>query len=162
MEKLKVVVLFDSDPEGWKGANDTIQQWILKDKHVLMLGKAVKRDGEVCMEDLFPTNFFLELREWDYAKELKSNPITEDEISRYAVPQIVKKIEAVMESRGMPKNKEGLCFNKGRVSKKMMEELSSQKIDALPVYILKNFETIFKEINNAMITDIDTTSKVAS
>jgi len=156
-QKLKVVVLFDSDQEGWKGAKETIQQWILKDKYVLLLGKVIGKE-EACLEDLFPANFYLEFVNKAYVNELSSSPITETEISKIGNPQIVKRIESAMQSRGLPKNNEGLCFNKGRVSKKLLEELSSRKFDTIPADTIDKFEMLFKEINNAMMMEASTKS----
>jgi predicted ATPase len=53
-QQLNVVVLLDSDPEGQRVAEGLIKQWIMKDRHVLMLGEVIGRTDETTLEDPVP------------------------------------------------------------------------------------------------------------
>jgi hypothetical protein len=59
-QQLSVVVLLDSDPEGQKVAEGLIKQWIMKDRHVLLLGNAIGRSKETTLEDLLTMDFYLQ------------------------------------------------------------------------------------------------------
>ena len=52
-QDLNVVVLLESDPEGEKVADGLIKNWIMEDKHVLLLGKVLGREEDITLEDLF-------------------------------------------------------------------------------------------------------------
>ena len=67
-QQLNVVVLLDSDPEGKRAAEGLIKKWIMKDKHVLLLGDVIGREDETTLEDLFPDEFYLEFVNKAYEK----------------------------------------------------------------------------------------------
>lgn len=149
-QHLNVVVLLDSDPEGKKVADGLIKQWILKGRHILLIGDAAGRTGEVALEDLFPTGFYLSYVNAVYTKELAGKPVTEAELAAIHDAQIVRRVDSVFKARGLPLNSEGLAFNKGRVAKKMMEEFSKKKLADLPVGVFDAFTKLFERVNEAM------------
>lgn len=149
-QDLSVVVLLDSDAEGQAAASDLARQWIIKDRHVLLLGKAVDRQEETCLEDLLPIDFYLEYVNRAYKKEFGDSPLTAAEVTAFRVPQIVRKIDEVMKARGIPPNSEGWAFNKGRPAKKIMEELPTKKLCDLPAELVENFKKVFSTVNAAM------------
>ena len=151
-QKLNVVVLLDSDLEGKKVAEGLIKKWIMQDGHVLLLGKVLGREEDTTLEDLFSDWFYLSFFNKAYEKELEGKPITMDEINVKGKdqPQLVRRIDSALKSRGMEPNSEGWVFDKGRVAKLIMTELPTQRLAALPDETIEHFEQLFKSINEAM------------
>ena len=147
-QQLNVVVLLDSDPEGERVAEGLIKEWIIKDRHVLLLGQILRRDGEATLEDMFSDDFYLRFVNDAYQKELKDKPITLDEVG--ACGQIVQRVERAFVECGMPRNSEGKAFNKGRVAKRMLTELPKISLQDLPEEMVENFSRLFDEINKGM------------
>ena len=75
-QQLNVVVLLDSDPEGKKAAAGLIKKWIMKDKHVFLLGQILGREEETTLEDLFPDKFYLDFVNKAYESELEGKLLT--------------------------------------------------------------------------------------
>lgn len=149
-QHLNVIVLLDSDPEGKRVADGLIKQWLLKDRHVLKIGDASGVSGDVSVEDLFPANFYLGYLNDAYAKELNGKPVTSAELAAVRDPQIVRRIDVVLKARGVQPNSEGMSFNKGRVAKRMMEDLSKKKLSDLPAGVFDSFSRLFAKINQTM------------
>jgi predicted ATP-dependent endonuclease of OLD family len=149
-QQLNVVVLLDSDPEGQRVADGLIKQWIMKDRHILLLGKSIGRVEETTLEDLFPLNFYLKFVNRAYAKEFDNNPLEIEEISANKQSQLVKRVDAALKARGIKPNAEGWAFNKGRPAKLMLSEMPKQKIADLPEEMVNRFEQLFMLINEAM------------
>ncbi len=149
-QQLNVVVLLDSDPEGQRVADGLINQWIMKDRHVMLLGQLLGRTDEATIEDLFPSAFYLQYVNRAYAKELGGRPLSEEEVSRDAHPHIVRRIDEALKGRGFQPNSEGRAFNKGRPAKLLLSELPKANASTLPDELLNNFEKLFQRINEAM------------
>ena len=149
-QKLNVVVLLDSDLEGKRVAENLIKQWIIKDRHVLLLGHVLGREEETTLEDIFPEEFYIEFVNQVYAKELGNVPIAIDEAGRNKQITLIKRIDAALLARGVKPNSEGLAFNKGRVAKLMLTELPKRTIADLPEEMVERFRKLFKSINQAM------------
>ena len=147
-QQLNVVVLLDSDPEGERVAEGLIKEWIIKDKHVFLLGQILRRDGEATLEDMFTDEYYLEFVNEAYQRELKDSPITLDEVGNCG--QIVQRIEGTFVARGLSLNSENKAFNKGRVAKRLMTELPKISLKDLPEEMVENFSRLFDEINKAM------------
>ncbi len=147
-QKLNVVVLFDSDNEGEMAANELIRKWIIKDKHILYVGKVLKNDEKASIEDMFTDAFYLRFVNDAYTEELKDSPITRDEIALEG--QLVERIEKAFVARGMPLNSMGKAFNKGRVAKHMLSGLPKIHLERIPKTVVTNFSRLFQEINAAM------------
>ena len=149
-QQLNVVVLLDSDPEGERVAKSLIKQWILKDRHVVMVGAAVGMTGEAAIEDLFMPSLYLGFVNQAYGKELSGNPLTESELNAQKHPQIIYKVDECLKSRGLPVNKDGMAFNKGRAAKLMMRDLPKGNLSSVPPDTIQRFQTLFQAINKAM------------
>jgi len=149
-QKLNVVVLLDSDPEGQRVAEGLIKQWLMKDRHVLLLGQLLGRTGEATIEDLFPVDFYLQYVNRAYDKELGGSPLNVTEVNRKAHPQIVRRIDEALKERGLQLNAEGWAFNKGRPAKILLSELPKVNASALPDELVNGFEQLFRRINEAM------------
>ena len=149
-QKLNVVVLLDSDPEGEKVAADLVKKWIMKDKHVLLLGPVLGREEETALEDMFPDEFYINYVNRAYEKELKGKPIDLAEGQEGEQQQLVRRIEAAFRKRGMKRNSEGKAFNKGRAAKLLLAELPKRSLADLPEEMVKRFQRLFKSINEAM------------
>ena len=149
-QQLNVVVLLDSDPEGQRVAEGLIKQWLMKDRHVLLLGQLLGRTGEATIEDLFPVDFYLQYVNRAYDKELGGKPLSDTEVNRSAHPQIVRRIDEALKERGLQPNSEGWAFNKGRPAKILLSELPKLNAPALPGELVNGFEQLFQRINEAM------------
>jgi hypothetical protein len=148
-QELNVVILLDSDPEGQRVAEGLIKQWIMKDRHVLLLGLAVGRTEETTVEDLFPTEFYLRYVNMTYHDEI-GGTLTASEVAEFKQPQLVHRVDAALRARGVKPNSEGLAFNKGRPAKLLLQELPKLSISNLPSQLLSNFERLFQGVNHAM------------
>ncbi len=146
------MVLLDSDPEGQKVAEGLIKQWIMKDRHVLLLGNVIERSKETTLEDLLTTDFYLKYVNQAYEKELDGSSLTVAEVEAVHHPQVVLRIDEVMRARGLKCNTEGWEFNKGRPAKKMMEDLAKKTLVDLPENMIENFKKLFMAVNAAMPT----------
>ncbi len=149
-QQLNVVVLLDSDPEGRRVAEGLIKQWIMKDRHVLLLGQVLGRADEATIEDLFPVDFYLDYVNRAYEKELGGKPLSQEEVNPNAHSQIIRRIDDALKARGLQPNSEGRVFNKGRPAKLLLAELPKSSASALPSELLNGFEQLFQRINDAM------------
>jgi hypothetical protein len=149
-QQLNVVVLLDSDPEGRNVADGLIKQWIMKDRHVLLLGQAIGKNSDTTIEDLFPLDFYLGYVNQAYNQEFGGRPITTVEINARHEPLVVQRIDEVMVARGLPRNSEGLAFNKGRPAKVMLRDWAAKSLSDLPPNAFAAFEQLFQAINSAM------------
>ena len=149
-QDLNVVVLLDSDLAGQRAAEGLIKKWIIKDRHVLLLGQIIGREAKTELEDILPSDFYLRFINVEYAKELGELDFTLDEISATNHPQIVHRVDEALKARGFSVNSEGKAFNKGRIAKRMLTELPKSKFEDIPERMVENFSQLFKAINRAM------------
>ena len=122
----------------------------MKDKHVLLLGQVLGRKEESTLEDLFPDEFYLNLVNKEYERDLKGEPIALEEVKASEHPQLVRRIDAALKNRGMMPNSEGWAFNKGRVAKLLLIELPKRSLTDLPNEMVECFERLFESISEAM------------
>jgi len=149
-QQLNVVVLLDSDPEGQRVAEGLIKQWIMKDRHVLMLGQLLDRTAEITLEDLFPVDYYLQYVNRAYEKELGGRPLSDAEVNRNTHPQLVRRIDEALKARELQPNSESWAFNKGRPAKLLLAELPKASVSELPHELVNGFERLFQRINGAM------------
>ncbi len=149
-QKLNVVVLLDSDPEGQRVAESLVKEWLMKDRHVVLLGQLVGRTQQMTLEDLFPADFYLQYVNRAYAKELGGEPMTETDIAVNGHPQLINRVDAALKARGVQPNSEGWAFNKGRLAKLMLSELPKLTLSDLPTDMVAQFTTLFQKINEVM------------
>lgn len=149
-QDLSVVVLLDSDPEGRNVAEGLIKQWIMKDRHVLLLGNLMARTDDTTIEDLFPLDFYLSYANQAYQPELAGQPVTLDEIAARNASLVTRRIDDVMRARGFAPNSDGWAFNKGRPAKVMLRDWASKVLSDLPQNVFQHFESLFCAVNKAM------------
>ena len=154
-QDLGVVVLLDSDSEGRAAADKLIKEWVMPTKRVLLLGKALECDKEMTLEDLFEDEFYLKFVNEAYNTELGGNPLIVSDVRRIKQPQLIRKLDAVLQSRGLKPNSKGWALNKGRVAKVMMRRLAEFTVKDLPSTTVKSFELLFESINRSMINADD-------
>jgi len=149
-QELNVVVLLDSDPAGLRAAEGLIKKWIIRDRHVLLLGDILGREEKTELEDILPGDYYLRVVNTEYSREIRESPLTLDEVAKTKHRQIVHRIDAALQARGIPVNSEGHAFNKGRVAKRLLTELPETKFEELPGEMVNNFQKLFAEINRVM------------
>jgi predicted ATP-dependent endonuclease of OLD family len=149
-QQLQVLVLLDSDPEGQRTAKGLINDWIIKARHILLLGDLIARKEHTTLEDLFPVDFYLEYVNRAYAAEFGTKPLMALEVNATQSPMVVNRIDAAMKSRGLPVNSEGMAFNKGRPAKLLLNELPKKALADLPHPLVDTFGTIFAKVNEMM------------
>ena len=149
-QNLNVVILLDSDTAGESAAQQLIKDWIIKDRHVLLLGNILGHSRRTELEDIIPEEFYLQFINAEYSREFKGNDITQAEIEANKHPQIVERVDAAFKARGMFVNSEGKAFNKGRVAKRMLTELPKISFEDLPEKMVCNFTKLFEGINRSM------------
>lgn len=142
-QELRVAVLLDSDPEGQTAYEQLVHQWILEDKHVLMLGPVLGAIGDRCLEDMFAEDYYLGFVHEAYRKELgKKKLMLESKDSR----PIVQRVQGSLQAAGIE------VFNKGRVAKRIMKDLAGKSLEDLPPDTVDNFAKVIAEVNALVAT----------
>lgn len=140
-QKLNVAVLLDSDPEGTNTYEQLVKQWILDAKHVLRVGDVLDTKDQRTLEDLFDENYYLSHVNAAYRKELGGQPLA---ISADKARAIVDRVEEALKTKGVDK------FNKGRVAKRIMDELPRKKLTDLTPGTVEKFKKIIAAINGVV------------
>nr|VFK42897.1 MAG: AAA ATPase domain-containing protein [Candidatus Kentron sp. TC] len=140
-QELRVAVLLDSDPEGQSAYEQLVHQWILAEDHVFLLGRVLGVEGNRCIEDLFEEAYYLGFVRAAYGKELGGKELSIPQDKR----SIVQRVETALQSLGIEK------FNKGRVAKRIMQDLAGKSPDAVPSETADNFAKVIAEINRLVM-----------
>ena len=138
-QKLNVAVLLDSDTEGDAAYKQLVNEWILKDKFVLRAGQILGVKENRALEDLFDEEYYLTLTQAAYATELAGKKLTLK--SQPNLP-LVERVGEALKQAGIAE------FNKGRVAKRIMDDLAKKKISDLPMTTVNNFTKVFTAINS--------------
>src|SRR5579884_518786 len=122
-QRLKVVVLLDSDRAGDDARDKLVKQWLTRyhssPAHVLSLGSCIGKSGEkVSIEDLFPQDWYVERVKRVYAKQLTAAGV--QDLDPVGDDQLWKRVKRALESHGIK-------FNKGSVAKVIRSDLASMK-----------------------------------
>ena len=149
-QDLGVVVLLDSDSEGRAASDRLIKEWIMPKRRVLLLGRVLECDKEMTLEDLFADEFYLKYVNEAYNNELEGSPLNISDVRRIKQPQLIRRLDAVLQSRGVKPNSKGWALNKGRIAKVMMRRLAECTLKDLPSTTVKGFELLFESINRSM------------
>ncbi|MBX3624105.1 MAG: AAA family ATPase [Rhizobacter sp.] len=137
-QELKVATLLDSDTEGENARKQLINNWLMKDGDVLMLGSVIGKPDAIELEDLFEQDSYLRATAEAYAKEIGGAKVA---IKLPAgAGSIVDRLTTFFE-------KKGVKFNKGRVAKVIMKDLSKQKFAELPQETRDRFAKVFEAVN---------------
>ena len=118
-QNLNVAVLLDSDSQGMVAYDQLVKQWILDDKHVLMLGNILGLTHFCAIEDLFDEDYYLEHVNKAYSKELNQKKL---KVPSDPNQPIVDRVDTALKKLGIEN------FNKGRVGKLIMMDLSKKKL----------------------------------
>jgi predicted ATP-dependent endonuclease of OLD family len=137
-QNLNVAVLLDSDQEGKSAYEQLVHQWIINDKHVLMLGNILGVKHFCTLEDLFSEDYYLEHVNAAYCLELGNKNLG---IGKENNKPIVVRVEEALKAQGID------FFNKGRVAKRIMQDLSKKKLSDLPNDTIDNFSKTIVAIN---------------
>lgn len=142
-QNLDVAVLLDADHEGKTTYELIVKNKILKNKKICMLNEIFEKNIDMSMEDMFPQDYYLKFVKLAYKKELKEKGIIDISLTSQQ-PMIVKKLETFFKENNLGE------FHKSRPDRTIINELSNVEIDSLPNELIKNFEMIFKVINNSV------------
>lgn len=137
-QELRVAVLLDSDAEGKTAYEQLVRQWILEENHVLMLGPAIGAKGDRCLEDMFEEGYYLGFVQDAYKKELGKQKLS---LMEQAGRSIVQRVEDALQATGIG------IFNKGRVAKRIMNDLAGKSLDELPTETVDNFAKVITAVN---------------
>jgi len=137
-QELCVAVLLDSDPEGESAYEQLVHQWILEDKHVLMLGPVLGAEQDRCLEDMFDEDYYLGFVYEAYKQELGRKKLAFQSDDKRP---IVQRVEAALNAKGIE------VFNKGRVAKRIMRDLAGKSLEDLPETTVDNFAKVISEVN---------------
>ncbi|CAG0940693.1 hypothetical protein BROC_01130 [Candidatus Brocadiaceae bacterium] len=137
-QNLNVAVLLDSDKEGKSAYEQLVHQWILDDKHVLLLGNTSGIKHFCTLEDLFSEDYYLEHVNSAYSSELSNKVL---EVRKEKNKPIIDRVEEALKDRGIS------SFNKGRVAKKIMQDLSKKKLSDMPQETVEKFSKTIVAIN---------------
>jgi predicted ATP-dependent endonuclease of OLD family len=138
-QELNVAVLLDSDKEGDDAFKQLVHSWILKEKLVLRVGQILGVTGNRALEDLFDEAYYITQTQVAYGKELAGKKLT---LPAKAGLSLVERVVEALKATGIPD------FNKGRVAKKIMEDLAKKKLGDLPALTVENFKKIIVEANS--------------
>jgi predicted ATP-dependent endonuclease of OLD family len=141
-QKLNVAVLLDSDAEGKNAYEQLVKQWILDAKHVLSLNDVIGVSESRTLEDLFDEAYYLNHVITAYQKELRDKPLT---LTPGDKRPIVERIEDALKATGIA------SFNKGRVAKRIMEDLPQKKLTDLSKATVENFKKVIAAINGCVV-----------
>lgn len=137
-QNLNVAVLLDSDKEGKSAYEQLVNQWILDDKHVLMLGDTLGVNHFCTLEDLFSEDYYFEHVNAAYSSELGDKVL---EVRKEKNKPIIDRVEEALKDRGIA------SFNKGRVAKKIMQDLPKKKLSDMPEETVEKFGKTIVAIN---------------
>ena len=116
-----------------------VHQWLLDAKFVLRLGDVLGIPEPIAIEDLLGEEYFLQLVNEVYAKELSGRTL---ELRKADRRPLVERCEEALQKIGIA------SFNKGRVAKRIMREIGGKQIGDFSNETIERFEKLFVAINN--------------
>lgn len=140
-QKLNVMVLLDSDHEGKSAYEQLVYQWIVDDKYVLLLGKALGVNHPCTLEDLFSEDYYLEHVNAAYCSELSKKTL---KLGRNLNLPIIERVEEALKAQGIER------FNKGRIAKRIMKDLAKKTLAEVPQETVENFRKVITTINKTV------------
>ena len=124
--------------EGDDAFKQLVHSWILKERLVLRVGHILGAVGNRALEDLFDEAYYVAQTQSAYAKELASKKLT---LATKPGLSIVERVEEALKVATIPD------FNKGRVAKRIMEDLAKKKLSDLPPTTVGNFKKVIAAAN---------------
>ena len=141
-QNLNVAVLLDSDREGRAAYEQLVKQWIVDANHVLCLGDTLGTTEQRTLEDLFDPAYYLTHVNAAYRKELAGQQVT---LSTANTSCIVARVEDALKVIGIGN------FNKGRVAKRIMNELPKKRLADLSQDTVDKFTKVIAAINAIVV-----------
>lgn len=136
-QELNVCVLLDSDDEGKNAYEQLVHQWILDEKLALKLGTILSKSRDVAIEDLFSTDYYLKFVNQAYSKELSKKSLQLKEEKKTIVDRVV----AALKKENIRK------FNKGRVAKMILRDITSKSLSDFDDSTVDSFRKVISAIN---------------
>ena len=137
-QNLDVMVLLDSDQEGKNAYEHLVHQWIIDNKHVLMLGNVLGLSYSCALEDLFSEDYYLEHVQAAYRAELGIKTL---KFGNESNQSIVERVATALKGHGIEH------YNKGRVAKRIMKDLAQKTLLNLPEETIENFKKVISAVN---------------
>jgi predicted ATPase len=144
-QELNVAVLLDSDTAGQQAFEQLVHQWIIKDKLVLMVGDVIGTKP-CALEDLFGEKFYSEKIAAAYSKELAGTTLGLDPKTA-GKKTLVERVEDGFAAQALG------AFNKGRVAKRIITDLSKKNLSSLDATMVSNFRKLIDAVN-AVVGDL--------
>ncbi|MGZ5459572.1 MAG: AAA family ATPase [Thermoanaerobaculia bacterium] len=140
-QDLRVVVLFDSEPQAELAKKDLVTTKLIRSENVVLVGDAFAQqpNGGSDIEDLLDESVFVQLVKDSYAEELKGVSLALNP----KIPRIVKRVEDAFE-------KAGLRFHKTRPANLFLREMARDPAKILTSTAAERFSTLFELLNGAV------------
>ena len=136
-QELNVCVLLDSDNEGKNAYEQLVHQWILDEKLALRLGTLLSLNRDVAIEDLFSTDYYLKFVNQAYSQELDKKPLQLKEEDKTIVDRVAEAL----------KKEKVKKFNKGRVAKMILRDITSKSLSDFDDSTVDSFRKVISAIN---------------
>jgi len=142
--KLKIAVLHDRASTPHQKLEDLIRQRLIERKRVLDFSMFLDESAnEADIEDLLPSELYIDAFNASYAKELKGKTLTVEELGDH--PRIVERINKWLKQNGITLLKDG-GFNHYRVAQAALPMLTSESLKPEELAI---FDKLFKRVSDA-------------
>lgn len=139
-QKLRVVVLFDSEPGTERTANDLVRDRLIRSDGVIFVGKSFESYRKHAdIEDLLGDESYLDLVREAYAKELSGKTLS----LNANIPRVVARVEEAFRQTDIK-------FAKARPASLWMRKMATEPEAALSAEATCRFERLFKLVNAAV------------
>lgn len=137
-QNMKVIVLFDDEPQAKNAAEDLLKSKLIRDEHLVFVadGFTDSPTGGADIEDLLDPEAFRRLVEVSYARELEGK----DLVLNDHIPRVVKRYEEAFRALGM-------TFHKTRPAKLFLRKMAEVPAEVLSDAAVERFKRLFGVIN---------------
>lgn len=139
-QKLRVVVLFDSEPKTEHTAKDLMRERLIRSDSILFVGQSFDPERKHAdIEDLLDDDVYLGLVREAYAKEIAGKTLTLND----NIPRIVARVGDAFQQAGLE-------FTKTRPASLWMRKMATDPAAVLPGTAVAQFERLFISVNAAV------------
>jgi len=143
-QRLNVIALLDNDQAGRDAKEKLIKKWLTKyhdvKARVILLNEVIEKDTDFTIEDIFEEEWYIERVEKAYNEELKLKSIKSVKLKKGKT--LIARITTFF-------NDNDLKYNKGRVAKIIIRDLSKMKsIEDIPEEMKIKFIKLIELIRN--------------
>lgn len=137
-QNMKVIVLFDDEPQARNAAEDLLKNKLIRDEHLVFVADGFTDPpvGGADIEDLLDPEVFRRLVEDSYARELEGK----DLILNDHIPRIVKRYEEAFRALDMN-------FHKTRPAKLFIRKIAESPAEVLSDAAVERFKKLLGVIN---------------